>query len=726
MTEAARAFTPLTKHDLEAVAPIPLKPGDGAICIMPVPDDAPQPKAHPTLGSSSVRWEYRAADGAPLGYVLRWDKPTREDPHHKEFRCLSYWRDGGWQWKHWPAPRPLYGLDRLAQFPDAPVLICEGEKSADAAAKLFPDHICITSPGGANAAAKAAWAHLDGRAVTIWPDADEPGRNYASEAARLVLQAGAVSVAVVAVPETWPKGWDVADDLPEGIALEDLTRMMSAARSGAIISVTDDWPEPEPLPALPEVAPFDFDLLPASLRPWIEDIAERVQCPPDFPAVAAMVALGAVTGRKIGIRPKRQDDWLELPNLWGCIIGRPGVMKSPALAEAMKPLRRLEGSALEAHEADHAAWESRQEVADLKRKIAKEGALKALRKGTDVGIIGGCADDPEPQAKRYVVNDSSVEAMGEILRANPNGALAYRDELVSLLKSLDREGNEGARGFYLTAWSGKEGYTFDRIGRGLNLRIDACCLSLLGSTQPSAIGSYLAEAVATGGGDGLLSRFGMMVWPDISGTWRDVDRWPDNEAKSQAFAVFERLDTLDGSAIGQVDGEGGLPFLRFDDVAQEIFNEWRENLETRLRSGEDHPALESHLAKYRKLVPALALLLHLADDAGPAIGEVAILKALGWAEYLETHNRRAYAAVTAGDATAARALLRRMQKGEVMDGFTERDIYRREWSGLGRHEVASAIKMLEYHGYIRPEITSLDGAGGRPKTVWRINPRGRP
>jgi len=96
--------------------------------------------------------------------------------------------------------------------------------------------------------------------------------------------------------------------------------------------------------------------------------------------------------------------------------------------------------------------------------------------------------------------------------------LAYRDELVSLLKSLDKEGNEGARGFYLTAWSANEGYTFDRIGRGLNLRIDACCLSLLGTTQPAAIGSYLADAVATGGGDGLLSRFGMMVWPDISGT----------------------------------------------------------------------------------------------------------------------------------------------------------------------------------------------------------------
>jgi len=182
---------------------------------------------------------------------------------------------------------------------------------------------------------------------------------------------------------------------------------------------------------------------------------------------------------------------------------------------------------------------------------------------------------------------------------------------------------------------------------------------------------------------------------------------------------------LDGAAIGQVDAEDGLPFLRFDNNAQEIFNEWRRDLEARLRSGEDHPALESHLAKYRKLVPALALLLHLADEAGKTIGEVTILKAIAWAEYLETHARRAYAAVTVSDTTAASTLWRRIKKGDVVDGFTERDIYRRAWSGLGRHEVAKAVKVLESHGFIRPETTSLDTAGGRPKIVWYINPKAR-
>src|SRR5215471_9576486 len=112
----------------------------------------------------------------------------------------------------------------------------------------------------------------------------------------------------------------------------------------------DAWPDPDPLPAeLPDVEPFDFDLLPTSLRPWIEDIAERVQCPPDYPAVGAIVSLASVIGRKVAARPKAMDDWYELPNLWGCIVGRPGVLKTPALAEAMRPLHRLEAKARESY-----------------------------------------------------------------------------------------------------------------------------------------------------------------------------------------------------------------------------------------------------------------------------------------------------------------------------------------------------------------------------------------
>ena len=56
--------------------------------------------------------------------------------------------------KAFPTPRPLYNLDKLAERPDDWILVVEGEKTADAAAELFPDHVAMTSPGGAKAAAK--------------------------------------------------------------------------------------------------------------------------------------------------------------------------------------------------------------------------------------------------------------------------------------------------------------------------------------------------------------------------------------------------------------------------------------------------------------------------------------------------------------------------------------------------------------------------------------------
>ena len=93
--------------------------------------------------------------------------------------------------------------------------------------------------------------------------------------------------------------------------------------------------------------PFDYELLPPALHRLVEDISERMQCPPDFPAVALIVALSSLVGRRCGIRPKRADDWTTVPNLWGMAIGRPGIMKSPPLNEIMRPIQALQARSQE-------------------------------------------------------------------------------------------------------------------------------------------------------------------------------------------------------------------------------------------------------------------------------------------------------------------------------------------------------------------------------------------
>lgn len=76
-----------------------------------------------------------------------------------------------------------------------------------------------------------------------------------------------------------------------------------------------------------------------------------------------------------------------------------------------------------------------------------------------------------------------------------------------------------------------------------------------------------------------------------------------------------------------------MSYLRFDPAGLGLFKDWRQDLETKLRSGDLHPALESHFAKYRKLVPALALILHLSNGGTGPVGGHSVLQALAWSEY---------------------------------------------------------------------------------------------
>ena len=201
-----------------------------------------------------------------------------------------------------------------------------------------------------------------------------------------------------------------------------------------------DWPEPQPLPkGLLPVAPFTSDFLPFTLSAWVDDIAERMQCPPEFIAVTAIAALGAVLGRRIGVRPQQQTDWVEVASFWACVIGRPGWLKSPAMAEAMKPLLRLETEAQEKNEKARRSYEQELELWKLKKTARERAALGELKKDRNARPSFNEEKPEEPLAKRYVTNDSSYEALGQLLVANPTGILLFRDELVSLLKTLDRE-----------------------------------------------------------------------------------------------------------------------------------------------------------------------------------------------------------------------------------------------------------------------------------------------
>jgi Protein of unknown function (DUF3987) len=495
------------------------------------------------------------------------------------------------------------------------------------------------------------------------------------------------------------------------------------------------WPQPKPLPVgLATVEAFSPDFLPTALAPWVYDIADRLQCPPDYVAVSAMTALGAVIGRRIGIKPQARTDWIEVPNLWGAFIGRPGMLKSPAMGEALKPIHHLETEAAKNNEVAQLAYKAGLNEYTLRKQVKasleREALKEALKKDKNTKIEFALGDEPqEPALVRYCTNDSSYESLGELLIDNPMGILVERDELVSLLKHLDREEQVVARGFYLSGWSGTQPYTFDRIGRG-HRHVEAVSISVLGNTQPARIAEYVRRANADGeGGDGLIQRFSLMCWPDATPTWKSFDQYPSGVARQAAWEVFSRLSKLDAQAAFKIGARKGefdkMHYLRFDEGAHDDFLEWRKDLESRLRSGELSPALEGHLAKYRKAVPALALINHLADNGQSSVSHAALLKALAFSHYLESHARRVYGASGTIELAAAKSILAHIRKGDLEDGFTARDVHQRDWSNLTSHEhVHAGLNFLVDLDHLAAVSPTVGKRGGRPKVLFYINPRG--
>ncbi len=486
-----------------------------------------------------------------------------------------------------------------------------------------------------------------------------------------------------------------------------------------------DWPEPAELPdELPPVMPFDYSLLPSSFRDWIRDIAERLQCPPDYPAIAAMIAAATVVGRKVGVRPKRQDDWTVVPNLWGIAVGPPSMMKTPALQEPLNPLKQLEITRKREFEEAMKEYEAQKLVAEQQR-LATKAEIRSKLKSDEAGATAVArdaidADAKEPARRRYLLNDTTVEKVGEILNQNPNGVLCYRDELMGFLRSLDRDGQEGARSFYLEAWDGRGRFTYDRIGRG-TVDIDCAIVSIIGSIQPGPLSQYLRGAIGGGvGADGLMQRFQLAVYPDIPATWQNVDRWPDTEAKHRAYEVIYSLDQLAASDISATEDDESLPYLRFERGAQKRFDHWRSDLELRLRAGQDHEVIVAHLAKYRSLIPSIALLSHLIDGGRGKIGVEHIERAIAWGEYLESHARRIYAIAVTPGASEANMLAKRIRDGSLKDEFSLRDVYRKKWLGLSTRDSAErATAVLLDLDWIRRVD---EPTGGHPRTTFAINP----
>lgn len=479
------------------------------------------------------------------------------------------------------------------------------------------------------------------------------------------------------------------------------------------------WPEPERLTeTLPEVAAFDPDLLPNSIRPLVRDISERMQVSFDFPAICAIATLAGVTNRRARIQPKINDDsWKVVPNLWGGIVAPPGMMKSPVISAVTQIAAAIETEWRKAH--DDADFDY-QRAADEQK--LKEAAWKEQYKAAQKHPDKESPKRPEsrlvqPVCQRLITSDATFEKLHELLSENPAGLFQVRDELTGWLAGLERQGREQERAFFLECWNGDSSHTIDRIGRG-SVFVPHACVSQFGGIQPARLRAYLDDALRDGpSNDGLIQRFQILIWPDAPPDWSYIDRKPDAQAIRRVDAIFRRIAAMDASQP---------LLLRFDPAAQVLFEVWLTELERRIRGEDMAPALRGHLSKYRSLMPSLALLFALADGHTELVPLAHAQQACDWCDYLETHARRVYASQARPERDAAISLSGRLAKGWKRDEgtFTLRDVYRNEWAGLtSPDEARKALEVLEEYGWVRQVGLDDPKGTGRPTERYLRNPR---
>lgn len=683
--------------------------GDGDAKTFPTARDAVA-ELERRQGPRSTTWTYHDAGGDPVGLVVRWNTPTGKD-----VRPVSRRADGsGWCIGGMPTPRPLYGLpDLLATPAGSRVFIVEGEKAADAARAV--GLVATTSPHGSKSASKADWSPVAGRDVVILPDHDDAGERYADDVARLATAAGAKSVRVVRLVELWagmPEGGDMADLVEHHGGDVDPIR----AEVEALTDKTDADTVTPDAPAVPAFTPFPADVLPEPIRGFVTEAAKAIGCDASYIALPLLSGLASAIGNTHRIALKR--GWTEPAIVWTAIVGESGTMKTPAFKLAMKAIRKAQADAFKEYEAARAEWEAQH----LRYEAELTGWKRQAAKGH-----GDAGDPPEkpapPIARRYIVSDTTTEALAPILLGNPRGVLLARDELAGWLGSFDRYAKAGKAGADSAHWLSMhngEAMTIDRkTGIPPTIHVPSASVSITGGIQPGILSRALGQEHHE---SGMAARVLYAMPPRKAKRWTETDVNADTEAA--VAMVFDRLFGLTPETDDDGDERPRLVTLA-DDGKRAWVTFYNEHATEQAELSGDLSAAWSKLEGY---AARLALVVHLtrwaAGDAtlrdAARVDEASIAAGVVLARWFGDEARRVYAILSeSDDDRESRRLVEWIErKGGTV---TARDLthgvraYRNDPDAAER-----ALSALVEAGIGRWEVDAHGPKGGRPAQRFRL------
>ena len=340
--------------------------------------------------------EYQHASGAPSHWRIRLNAPAASD--QKKIILPMHFDGVNYVLKEpkFTEKKPLYRLPALVANA-GPVMIVEGEKDADALAKIG---VQSTTSGGASSATAADWAPMAGRECWLFRDNDDAGLRYAQQVAATLMALGCL------------------------VRLVDIAALGLAGKGGAF-----DW-----LALHPDATAADVWAL-ATIEPIAPTVEKQLERKPTH-------TIELMRGDNVAIEPVRWlwPGWLARGKLH-VIAGAPGTGKT-MLAIALASVVTRGGTFPDGSRClpgSIAMWSGEDAVSDtLAPRFMAAGANLSK-----VHFVGDAFDD---QGRRGFDPAVDMELLLEKLGSIPDLRMLVLDPIVSAIAGDSHKNAEVRRG----------------------------------------------------------------------------------------------------------------------------------------------------------------------------------------------------------------------------------------------------------------------------------------
>ena len=561
-------------------------------------------------------YEYRNADGSIWCSRIRCDHPNGD----KWMRPMR-WNGTEYELGEPPAPpegKPLYRLcELLAADPKASVWIVEGEKCTDALHKLG---LIATTSGSASSADGADWTPLRGHGVTIWADADEPGRKFADAVADKMRALGCnvriVNIAALLLPEHG----DVVDWLaanPNATAADALALPSTGKQAERI----ETRAEPEPLRRpVPAAEPYPVAELGPILAPACEAIRRVIQAPD---AVCGAALLAAASLATQGLADVHVDGRTIPLSLWFVTVAESGERKSAVDTEALRAAREYERALMHDYDSAMTIREAELEQWNAKREAAK----KATKSGEGLAnALQSLGPQPQPPLRpNLLCADFTAEGLSKLLAAGLPSIGAFTDEAALVFggHGMTKETTTRTAGTLCKLW---DSGTLDRIRASEGaIKLHGRRLALHLMAQPVIAERALSDDVLSG--QGFLARC-LLAWPQSTAGSRLYVA--ENLREDAAIICYlATLAALHAQKLPLAEGqrnELAPPPLRLSADAHAAWRDVHDAIEAAMASGARYSTVRAWASKTPEQVLRIAGVLTLLESPDTRTIEAATIE----------------------------------------------------------------------------------------------------